>query len=280
PRPVGPSRDVRRTGGMGLAVARLVVGLLADRPGRRADAPLRRRARSPAPAREPLAGRGATRVACRRDHSDLRLFPRRADARARPRRLPGPLHGPAGELPARASAGLRECTGDLRGDGDPAGARVCSARPHRPDPGARLGRSRRPRPDALLHVRPRPLARACVAVLAAGLVKVGGPGAAVRRAYHAFNAPAPLVKTNASQRLFSLSGSNRSEYWRVAWREYEDHPWLGGGAGSYQRFWLRHRRNGLPVLDAHSLYLETLAELGPLGLLLLLAALALPLGAA
>jgi len=124
------------------------------------------------------------------------------------------------------------------------------------------------------------LAVACAAVVAAGLVRVGGPGAAAHRAYHAFNAPAPLVKTNASQRLFSLSGSNRSEYWRVAWREYEDHPWLGGGAGSYQRFWLRHRRNGLPVLDAHSLYLETLAELGPLGLVLLLAALALPLGAA
>jgi O-antigen ligase len=122
------------------------------------------------------------------------------------------------------------------------------------------------------------LALACAAVVAAGLVKVGGPRAAVHRAYHAFNAPAPLVKTNESQRLFSLSGSNRSEYWRVAWREYENHPWLGGGAGSYQRFWLRHRRNGLPVLDAHSLYLETLAELGPLGLVLLLGALALPLG--
>src|SRR5439155_2591966 len=105
-----------------------------------------------------------------------------------------------------------------------------------------------------------------------------GPGAAFNIDYNAFNATSPHVKTNASQRLFSLSGSNRSEYWRVAWREYEDHPWLGGGAGSYQRFWLRHRRNGLPVLDAHSLYLETLAELGPFGLVLLVGALALPLG--
>ena len=122
------------------------------------------------------------------------------------------------------------------------------------------------------------LALVCAAIVAAGLVRVGGPRAAVHRAYQAFNAPTPLVKTNASQRLFSLSGSNRTEYWRVAWREYEDHPWLGGGAGSYQRFWLRHRRNGLPVLDAHSLYLETLAELGPLGLVLLLGALAFPLG--
>jgi hypothetical protein len=116
-------------------------------------------------------------------------------------------------------------------------------------------------------------------VVVAGLVRLGGPGGAARRAYHAFNAPAPLVKTNESQRLFSLSGSSRSEYWRVAWREYEAHPWLGAGAGSYQRFWLRHRREALPVLDAHSLYLETLAELGPFGLVLLLCALAVPLGA-
>ena len=121
------------------------------------------------------------------------------------------------------------------------------------------------------------LALLVIAVVAVVLVGAGGPKAALRRAYHAFNAPAPLVETNASHRLFSLSGSNRSEYWRVAWREVENHPLLGGGAGSYQRFWLRYRRAGLPARDAHSLYLETLAELGPVGLVLLLCALAVPL---
>jgi O-antigen ligase len=115
-----------------------------------------------------------------------------------------------------------------------------------------------------------------VGVAAVAIVRVGGPEGAVRRAYHAFNAPAPLVGQDSSRRLFSLSGSNRSEYWRVAWREWTDHPVLGGGAGSFQRFWLRHRGNDLPVRDAHSLYLETLAELGPLGLAFLLCALAVP----
>ncbi|HVD12261.1 MAG TPA: O-antigen ligase family protein [Gaiellaceae bacterium] len=123
------------------------------------------------------------------------------------------------------------------------------------------------------------LALIAVAIVVVALASAGGPQAAVRRAYHAFNAPAPLVKTDTKKRLFSLSGSNRSDYWRVAWREAEDHPWLGGGAGSYQRFWLRHRSADLPVRDAHSLYLETLAELGPLGLALLLCALAAPLAA-
>jgi len=133
----------------------------------------------------------------------------------------------------------------------------------------RLGRARRP---LLLGA-----ALLLVAVAVVALVRVGGPQGAVRRAYHAFNAPAPLVGQDSSRRLFSLSGSNRSEYWRVAWREWTDHPGLGGGAGSFQRFWLRHRTNDLPVRDAHSLYLETLAELGPLGLAFLLFALAAPL---
>jgi O-antigen ligase len=121
------------------------------------------------------------------------------------------------------------------------------------------------------------LALLAIAAAAAALVRAGEPASAARRAYHAFNAPAPLVGQNASSRLFSLSGSNRSDYWRVAWREWTDHPLLGGGAGSFQRSWLRHRRADLPVRDAHSLYLETLAELGPLGLALLLCALAVPL---
>jgi O-antigen ligase len=129
--------------------------------------------------------------------------------------------------------------------------------------------------------RPLLLAAALVGitVVAVGLVRTGGPSGAVERAYHAFNAPAPLVGQDTSGRLFSLSGSNRSEYWRVAWRDWKVDPVLGGGAGSYQRFWLRHRRNDLPVRDAHSLYLETLAELGPLGLALLLCVLAVPLAA-
>jgi len=113
----------------------------------------------------------------------------------------------------------------------------------------------------------------CAAAIA--LVRVGGPSGAVREFSHA----APSVKANRSRRLFSLSGSSRAQYWRVAWRDYQDHPWLGSGAGSFQRRWLRSRPAELPVLDAHSLYLETLAELGPVGLALLAALLGLPVAA-
>jgi len=88
------------------------------------------------------------------------------------------------------------------------------------------------------------------------------------------------VKADKNRRLFSLSGSSRAQYWHVAWREVENHPWLGSGAGSFQRNWLRLRPAQLPVLDAHNLYLETLAEVGPIGLALLAALLALPAVAA
>ncbi len=126
---------------------------------------------------------------------------------------------------------------------------------------------------------PRRLVVAVGAVLlvavAAALIHVGGPVAAARE----FSGAGPAVKSG-NARLLSLSGSSRAQYWRVAWHEYEAHPVLGSGAGSFQRSWLRLRPAPLPVLDAHSLYLETLAELGPLGLALLAAALALPVVAA
>jgi O-Antigen ligase len=120
-------------------------------------------------------------------------------------------------------------------------------------------------------------AAAAVAVLLVlGLVRVGGPAGAI----HEFSRAGPTVKADKNRRLFSLSGSSRAQYWHVAWREVENHPWLGSGAGSFQRNWLRLRPAELPVLDAHNLYLETLAEVGPIGLALLAALLVFPAVAA
>ncbi len=59
----------------------------------------------------------------------------------------------------------------------------------------------------------------------------------------------------------------------------ERRPILGDGAGSFARAWTRERPVANEARDAHNLYLETLAELGPVGLALLLVALAAPLRA-
>ena len=117
------------------------------------------------------------------------------------------------------------------------------------------------------------------AFLAIGVIVAGGPVKLARQAYGSFGTPSPTQQADLNQRLLSLSGSGRAEYWRVAWATYREHPVLGAGAGSYGREWLRERRNDLPVRDAHSLYLETLAELGPVGLALLLVLVAAPLAA-
>jgi Flp pilus assembly protein TadD len=114
-----------------------------------------------------------------------------------------------------------------------------------------------------------------VVVVAAVLIRLGGPAAA----YDSFKAAPTPTHGDVGSRVFSLSGSNRADYWRVAWRIYEDHPTLGAGAGTYSRSWLLERPVPQPVQDAHSLYLETLAELGPIGLALLLVALAAPFAA-
>ncbi len=111
----------------------------------------------------------------------------------------------------------------------------------------------------------------------AAVVAAGGPASLARRASSSFRASLPETGGDLNRRLVSLSSDGRSEYWRVAWREIVAHPLLGGGAGSYERYWHRDRRVGYEARNAHNLYLETLAELGPLGLILLLAALAVPL---
>ena len=74
----------------------------------------------------------------------------------------------------------------------------------------------------------------------------------------------------------------RPAYWHVAWREFTAHPWLGSGAGTFGDYWTRYGKLTLAggALDAHNLYLEMLAEVGPVGLVVLASLLTLPLVAA
>jgi O-antigen ligase len=74
-----------------------------------------------------------------------------------------------------------------------------------------------------------------------------------------------------------VTSDNRVDYWRVALRQYEDNPVLGAGAGTYLDYWFRYRSIASFTRTSHNLYLESLGELGPLGLLLVATALALPL---
>jgi hypothetical protein len=123
---------------------------------------------------------------------------------------------------------------------------------------------------------------AAAAAVLGVVVRFGGPVSLVDRAYDAFKAAPPAASTSADlqERLFTFTGGYRVELWTAAWDDFEDHPLLGSGPGTYEEYWNQHRPIPHDVRDAHSLYLETLAELGPIGLALLLVALAVPLAAA
>jgi len=78
----------------------------------------------------------------------------------------------------------------------------------------------------------------------------------------------------------SVSVEPRLRFWAVALRSAGDAPLLGSGAGTFPRTWLERRPLPTPARNVHNLYLETLAELGVVGLALLLATLLAPLVAA
>jgi hypothetical protein len=145
---------------------------------------------------------------------------------------------------------------------------------------ARLERRLRP---------PRPVRIAYAALLvivvagalAAVTVRFGSPVTIARKQYPRVLEAGLIIKNgNLNERLFNPSAGQRIPQWKAAWNDYAEHPWLGSGLGSYQRYWNQHSPTYWEVGNAPSLYLETLAELGPVGLGLLLVALLLPIAAA
>lgn len=77
--------------------------------------------------------------------------------------------------------------------------------------------------------------------------------------------------------LVSASGSGRWQLWGSARDMFDARPVAGQGAGAYEAWWLQRGDLTKFVRDAHSLYLETLGELGLVGFLLLVGALGTPL---
>jgi O-Antigen ligase len=82
--------------------------------------------------------------------------------------------------------------------------------------------------------------------------------------------PAPR-SVGASNERFARLGSERYDYWKVAFDAGLDHPLRGIGASGFRVAWLEHRHSGETVRDAHSLEVETFAELGLVGVVLLAA---------
>jgi hypothetical protein len=72
-------------------------------------------------------------------------------------------------------------------------------------------------------------------------------------------------------RLGSFAGENRYQFWRVAANENGARPLTGTGSGTFEYWWARRGSGSGTVHDAHSLYMQTLGELGIVGLVVLAA---------
>jgi len=77
-----------------------------------------------------------------------------------------------------------------------------------------------------------------------------------------------VARGATTARLGSIE-SNRYAYWKVAGHMFGRQPLRGEGSGSFGVFWLERRKIPEAAQDAHSLYIETAAELGIVGLALL-----------
>ena len=128
----------------------------------------------------------------------------------------------------------------------------------------RLRLARRPR-------RPRlraALAAAVVVVgVAAAIAAVGNPVSWLEDQASARFSDDP----GSSSRFAYTGGLSRSDYWRVSLDAATDSPVIGQGSGSFRKFYALDRDATSLPLDAHNLPIEVLAELGGIGLALLLA---------
>jgi hypothetical protein len=120
---------------------------------------------------------------------------------------------------------------------------------------------------------PRPLGIAVAgAAVALGLAAV--VAADPVRQLQAFKQPPATTRAadvDLRSHLVSAEGSGRWQFWEAAVDAWREKPLHGHGAGSYEAWWAQHGTIPVFVRDAHSLYLETFAELGVLGLALLAA---------
>ncbi|HEY5194050.1 MAG TPA: O-antigen ligase family protein [Solirubrobacteraceae bacterium] len=128
-----------------------------------------------------------------------------------------------------------------------------------------VGRSRMAK-----RVKRSALAGAALLALVA-LVALGAPHA-IAHDWNGFIGGAGTSAANGDlrQRLTDPSNDGRTPLWRVALHGFGASPVHGTGAGMYQTLWDRNRPHFGYTINAHSLYLQAMAELGVPGLLLLL----------
>jgi hypothetical protein len=127
---------------------------------------------------------------------------------------------------------------------------------------------------ALVRTPPRGNARAGAATAATALaitlaLALGAFGFAQRQ-YDRFVHTNGRTPGLTRDRLTDLGNNGRISLWNAAARIYRTQKLHGTGAGTYQLYYTRYRTEPSYVVDTHSLYMQSLAELGVVGFVLIL----------
>jgi len=120
-------------------------------------------------------------------------------------------------------------------------------------------------------VEPRRAAIGALVVAAAAVVIAVAAGAPGELADRWDEFKQPVDPGGGTARFESTAGNGRYQAWQAALDANATDPLVGIGPGTYEYWWAREGTVPLFIRDAHSLYLETLAEVGIVGLALLLA---------
>jgi hypothetical protein len=110
----------------------------------------------------------------------------------------------------------------------------------------------------------------CMALLAGVAGFFASVDQPVRAAQHRWDEFRTVDADASASSHFGALGSNRYDFWLVAWDEFERHPFAGIGAYGWGDAYLVHGKSLETPHRAHSLELDALAETGIIGFLLLI----------
>jgi O-antigen ligase len=103
-------------------------------------------------------------------------------------------------------------------------------------------------------------------------VAAGAP-AKLEHAWHDFKQPTGVVTPGGDNSVFTrlqaANGNGRYQFWKAALSAEATDPLKGIGPGTFQFWWTQHPTAPGFIRNAHSLYFETLAETGIIGIALL-----------
>lgn len=113
------------------------------------------------------------------------------------------------------------------------------------------------------------VALAVVLLVGAGaaLVKVGDPVDKVSDSWTSFKSGGDATAAGASR--FSSAGTNRYDFWVVAWERFGERPLHGIGSENFQLDYLARGKSGEQPRYPHSLQIGVLSQTGLIGALLL-----------